>query len=87
MASTRNMRAALPTNRTMSQVVLTVRVGDGVGIDGPPLSLSIADSASTASTYWWDWSFKTAFRESNFFVFGIVLGPWWSHDLRPYSRT
>ena len=40
MASTRNMRAALPTKRTKSQAVLTVaRVGDGMGIKG--LSFSV----------------------------------------------
>ena len=42
MVSTRNMRAALPTKRTVSQVVLTVvRVGVGVGIDR--LSLSVRE--------------------------------------------
>ena len=40
MASTKNMSAALRTERTTSQEVLTfVRIGDGVGIDG--LSLSV----------------------------------------------
>ena len=40
LASTRYMRAVLPTKPTSSQVVRTVaRVGDGVGIDG--LSLSV----------------------------------------------
>ena len=49
MASTRNMSAALRTERTMSQEVLTVvRVGDGVGIDG--LSLSVRQRVQVASS-------------------------------------
>ena len=40
MVSTRHMRVALSTKRTLTQVFLTVaRVGDGVGIDGLCLSV------------------------------------------------
>ena len=35
MASIRNMSVALPTKRTLSQVLPSVvRVGDGMGVDG-----------------------------------------------------
>ena len=47
MTSTRKLKAALPTKRTMSQVVLTViRVGDGVGIAG--LSLAVRQTVQVA---------------------------------------
>ena len=74
MASARNMRAVLPTKRTISQVDLTViRVGDGAGIDG--LSVSVWKIIQVVLTLSGGrgWSFKTAFRESNLILFGIVL--------------
>ena len=74
MASTRNMRAVLPTDRAISQVDLTViRVRDGMGINGLSISVWRIMQVVKALSGGTGWSFKTAFRESNLIVFGKVF--------------
>ena len=69
VASTRNMRTNKKNNESGSSDCSTSGRWDSMD----SLSFSTANSASSASTYWWHRSFKTAFRKSNLSVFGIVV--------------